>query len=322
MFAMSHSVPVIDISRHDSAETLDALHRACRDWGFFQVENHGIDRSTTARLVQAMRNFFGQPVEARRRLLRTRDNPWGYYDNELTKNVRDWKEVYDYGPADGKHIMPQWPEGLPGFREAVEAYSAACEALAFRLLAALSTNLGLPADHLAQWFRGSHTSFLRLNHYPVCPAPAAPAGLGQAAAGHLGVNYHTDAGALTLLLQDEQPGLEVFHAGHWYGVEPRAHALVVNIGDIVQVWSNDLYKAALHRVVVSSEKPRFSAPWFFNPDYRTTYAPLPTMVDEVHPARYRAINWGEFRTRRADGDYADYGAEIQISDYEIHRPEV
>lgn len=318
MTAMSDSVPVIDITRIDAADTLGELHRACRDWGFFQVVNHGIDASIAQGLTRAMHDFFGQPADAKARVTRSRENPWGYYDKELTKNVRDWKEVYDYGPVDGKAIRPQLPDGLPGFRPAIEAYSQACETLAFRLLTALSINLGLPPDHLAQWFRGGHTSFLRLNHYPVCPAPAAPAGLDKASSGHLGINYHTDAGALTLLLQDDQPGLEVFREGRWYLVEPRPDAMVINIGDIVQVWSNDRYAAALHRVLVSSEKDRYSAPYFFNPAYATTYAPLPSMVDEQFPARYRPINWGEFRSRRADGDYADYGAEVQISDYAIH----
>jgi isopenicillin N synthase-like dioxygenase len=314
---MSESVPVIDIARLDSSGTLQELDAACRDWGFFQVVNHGFEPAAATNLMHAMRAFFGQPAEAKQRLSRSRENPWGYYDKELTKNVRDWKEVWDIGPSDGASIVPQWPVGLPGFRAAVESYVQSCEELAFRLLAALSQNLGLPDAHLAQWFRGSHTSFLRLNYYPVCPAPAAPAGLARAASGHLGVNYHTDAGALTLLLQDAQPGLEVYRDGHWYLVEPHAGALVINIGDIVQVWSNDRYPAALHRVIVNSESPRYSAPYFFNPGYRTIYAPLPSMVDERHPPRYRPINWGEFRTRRADGDYADYGAEIQISDYAI-----
>jgi isopenicillin N synthase-like dioxygenase len=315
---MQDSVPVIDITRLDAAATLGELHRACRDWGFFQVVNHGIDASIAVALNDAMHRFFAQSAEAKARIVRTRDNPWGYYDKELTKNVRDWKEVYDYGPSDGKAIRAQWPDGLPAFRPALEAYTRACEGLAFRLLAALSTNLGLPPAHLAQWFSGGHTSCLRLNHYPACPAPAAPAGLEQAADGHLGINFHTDAGALTLLLQDDQPGLEVFREGRWYLVEPRADAMVINIGDIVQVWSNDCYAAALHRVLVSSERDRYSAPYFFNPGYATIYAPLPSMIDDRHPPRYRPINWGEFRTRRADGDYADYGAEVQISDYAIH----
>ena len=134
-------------------------------------------------------------------------------------------------------------------------------------------------------------------------------------AGHLGVNAHTDSGALTLLLQDDQPGLEVFHDGAWQLVEPRRDALVVNIGDIVQVWSNDRYTAALHRGLVSANAARFSAPFFFNPAYRTWYAPLLSTVDAGHPARYRPIHWGEFRARRAAGDYADHGEYHSINHY-------
>ena len=123
--------------------------------------------------------------------------------------------------------------------------------------------------------------------------------------------------ALTLLLQNNQPGLEVFRNNQWRLVEPRRDALVINLGDIVQVWSNDCYCASLHRTVTSAAKARFSVPYFFNPEYRTNYAPAPTMVVDGEPPRYREINWGEFRALRADGDYADYGEEVQIAQYKI-----
>jgi isopenicillin N synthase-like dioxygenase len=173
----------------------------------------------------------------------------------------------------------------------------------------------MPPGALDACFRPGHTSFLRLNYYPPCPTPARQLDGSTARGGHLGVNPHTDAGALTLLLQDEQPGLEVLHDGEWRLVEPRSDALVVNIGDIVQVWSNDRYAAALHRGLVAAEAERFSAPFFFNPAYSTTYAPLPSTVDSAHPPRYRPIRWGEFRARRAAGDYADAGEYHSISHY-------
>ena len=317
------SVPVISIARLADPATRAALDAACRDWGFFQVVDHGVQDSVTAGMHRAMRDFFAQPLPAKRAIMRSADNPWGFYDQELTKNTRDWKEVYDYGPAGdygdsaGDVVRPQWPERLPGFRAAVFDFYRACEALAFRLLGALSANLGMPEGHLSAGFLPRHSSFLRLNYYPVCPLPARPPGLRTPAAGHLGINHHTDAGALTILLQDAQPGLEVFRHGDWHLVEPRADALVVNIGDIVQVWSNDHYRASLHRVITDATAARYSAPFFFNPAYSTEYAPLPTMVDAHSPPRYRAINWGEFRRARADGDYADIGEEIQISHYGI-----
>jgi isopenicillin N synthase-like dioxygenase len=312
---MSNAVPVIDIAALGEADSLRAIDAACRDWGFFQVTGHGIADSVIADLFGAMRRFFAQPASAKRTILRTAENPWGYFDQELTKNTRDWKEVYDFGPADGEAIVPQWPDALPGFEPAIRNYYVHCERVAYRLLSALSVNLGLPPAGLEKYFGASHTSFLRLNHYPACPTPASPDGLNTAADGYLGVNHHTDAGVLTLLLQDDQPGLQVFRDGVWHLVEPRRDALVVNIGDIVQVWSNDRYRAALHRAITSPVAGRFSVPFFLNPSYETDYAPLPAMVDETRPARYRTINWGEFRSRRAAGDYADYGEEVQISQY-------
>ena len=310
-------IPVIDIGRLEDPQALRAVDEACRTWGFFHVTRHGIDEAILSELFGAARAFFSQPTEVKRRILRTAENPWGYYDQELTKNTRDWKEVYDFGPGDGRVLVPQWPSGLPRFEPAVREYFHACRHLSERLLAALARNLGAVPSELQRGFGDDHTSFVRLNYYAACPAPSAPDGTTPPAQGFLGVNHHTDAGALTVLLQDDKPGLEVYHAGRWHLVQPRRDSLVVNIGDIVQVWSNDRYKAALHRVVVSSESERYSAPFFFNPSYDTNYAPLRTTIDAEHPARYRAINWGEFRSLRTAGDYADIGEEVQISRYAL-----
>ena len=311
----TESLPVIDIGDLERAATRHAIDEACRDWGFFQIVGHGIEERTTAALRRAMRAFFALPITAKHAIMRTAENPWGFYDRELTKHTRDWKQIYDYGPADGRAIVPQLPRELPEFATAIEDFYSACDAVALRLLDVLATNLGMPHGALAPCFRPDHTSFLRLNYYPRCPTPERPPGVSTASVGHLGVNAHTDAGALTLLLQDEQPGLEVLHHDQWHLVEPRGDALVVNIGDIVQVWSNDRYTAALHRGLVSAEAERFSAPFFFNPAYSTQYAPLPSTVDARHPPRYRPIHWGEFRARRAAGDYADRGDYHSISHY-------
>jgi isopenicillin N synthase-like dioxygenase len=311
----SETLPVIDIRDLRRAATQRAIDSACRDWGFFQIVGHGIDERSVAALRREMRAFFALPLAAKHAIMRTAENPWGFYDRELTKHTRDWKQIYDYGPSDGGAIVPQLPRELPRFGSAIARFYAACDALAFELVEVIAGNLGMPPGALDACFRPDHTSFLRLNYYPPCPAPARPADLSMAREGHLGVNHHTDAGALTLLLQDEQPGLEVFHDNRWHLVEPRRDALVVNIGDIVQVWSNDRYTAALHRGLVSPDAERFSAPFFFNPAYNTRYAPLPSTVDAWHPPRYRPIHWGEFRALRAAGDYADHGEYHSIHHY-------
>jgi len=307
----ANSVPVIDINELQRPDTLARLDTACREWGFFQVINHGIPQQVIGKAMNEAHAFFSQPLARKREISRTRDNPWGFYDRELTRNVKDLKQVYDFGPGDGNVMRPQWPRSMPEFANAIHGYFRHSERLAYRLLAAISTNLGMSPGYLSRGFGRDHTSFLRLNYYPVALTPSSPAD------GHLGVGQHTDAGALTLLLQDGQPGLEVFRNNEWHLVEPRSDAIVINIGDVVQVWSNDQYFAALHRVIASAEKARFSIPFFLNPTQRTNYAPIPTMVTADRPARYQEINWGEFRKRRTDGDYADYGEEVQINQFRI-----
>ncbi|MGE0621710.1 MAG: isopenicillin N synthase family dioxygenase [Pseudomonadales bacterium] len=305
------ALPVIDVERFGSTAWHPALDQACRTWGCFQIVNHGVPAEVLAATLDAMHRFFALPEGEKRRIERTRGNAWGYFDRELTKNVRDWKEIFDVGPEASEGPMaesrPQWPENLPGFREAVMAYYQAAAGVAARLLEGISANLGMPGGYLGEGFEPEHTSFLRLNHYPLCVDPEA----------HLGISQHTDAGALTVLLADAEPGLQFFNDGDWRTVAPMPGALTINIGDIVQVWSNDRYAAPLHRVLASAAAERYSAPFFYNPSYRTDYAPLPGVVDAAHPARYRAINWGDFRAGRAAGDYADYGEEIQISHFRI-----
>ena len=133
----------------------------------------------------------------------------------------------------------------------------------------------------------------------------------------LGVHHHTDAGALTVLLQDDVGGLQVFKDELWHNVPPVPGAFVINTGDMMQVWSNDIYRAAVHRVLAMDSKDRFSIPFFFNPTAETRVSPLPSVVTEDRPARYRMIEWADFRGKRTDGDYADYGPEVQIAQYRI-----
>lgn len=301
-------LPTLDFARRDQPGWRDALDTACRDWGCFQLRNHGLDDSLYRRMLADMTRFFALPLATKRALERSEHNPWGFYDRELTKNVRDWKQIFDVGPrAEGcpfPGAAPQWPQKLQGFRQTVEAYYAASESLALTLLADIGECLGAPRGTLEREFGEGHSSFLRLNYYPPC----------EDAERHLGISHHTDAGALTVLLPDEQPGLQFLRDDKWHTVEAQAKALIINIGDIVQVWSNDRYRAPLHRVLANARHSRYSAPFFLNPGYDTVYAPLPGTLQGAEP-RYRPINWGEFRAGRAAGDYADQGEEVQISDF-------
>jgi len=311
------------------AGTVAAVADAAEQFGFFQVVNHGIASQQIDALWDATRTFFSLPMETKRQILRTKENSRGYYDRELTKNARDLKEVLDIAQVpfpeladdDPKNFhlidgVNQWPE-LAGFRDIVVAYLASCNNVALWLLGAFCEGLGEHADHLQSNFGADHTSFLRMNHYPLVDVLSHGEAAEVTDLGDMALHHHTDAGALTLLLQDEVGGLQVEHRGDWVDVAPTPGALVVNTGDMMQVWSNDRYQAALHRVSPQTTQARYSLPYFFNPSYTTNYFPLPGSVQTGDSPRYKSINWGDFRQARADGDFADYGAEVQIENFRI-----
>ena len=95
----SQAVHILDFAQRGSAAWLESLDLACREGGCFQLRNHDIDDDLCARVLSEMEHFFSLPHEDKLTLERTAENPWGFYDRELTKNVQDWKEVFDIGPA-------------------------------------------------------------------------------------------------------------------------------------------------------------------------------------------------------------------------------
>jgi len=332
------AIPIIDLDgrRSDTppADVVAEVARAAAGSGFFQVVGHGVDQRSVDAVWEATRRFFEQPLAEKRRLTRTRERTRGYYDRELTKNQRDLKEVFDVahqapsadsstpeGPyrdrpyRDGPN---HWPD-LPGFRRTIVEHMDRCHELASWLLAAFGLGLGADTALIQSGFTPDHTSFLRLNHYPTADLLSSEEAASVTELGDMALHHHTDSGALTLLLQDEVGGLQAFAEGGWIDVEPTPGAFVVNTGDMAQVWSNDRYRGALHRVLPSRGRQRYSLPYFFNPSYDTDYAPLDAAIEPGNAAHYRSINWGDFRRGRADGDFADYGAEVQISDYVISK---
>jgi isopenicillin N synthase-like dioxygenase len=304
----SDTIPVISLAAPD--RTL--LANACESWGLFHISHHGVAPEVISGLRNASRGFFSAPAPVREAVMRTRTNPWGYFDRELTKNVRDWKEIFDVGPSYGTSV-PQWPDSMPMFRATLSAYTDAVHVLALRVLRLIIEALDQPATDILAAF-DAHTSFLRLNHYPVCATPAAADSPTVPERGNLGIGHHTDAGALTILDQADIPGLQVLHEGRWRDVPVLPECFTVNIGDVVQVWSNDRFPAPLHRVLANGREERYSTAYFLNPPADFHYLPL-LSPESSHLARYNPVNWRYFREQRAAGDYANYGEEIQISHF-------
>jgi len=301
-------VPIVDLDGSPVHQRQE-LASACETWGIFHIVNHAIPTALTGRALEVSAAFFNRPLSDKQRFLRTLQNPWGYYDRELTKNLRDRKEIFDIGQG----FEVPWPDQPADFRPGIEAFSHACYTLGLRLLDSLGEALGLEKSDLRRAFAPRHSSYTRLNFYPVSDTldhtDAPPPG-------PLGISHHTDAGGLTILLQDAVAGLQVYRDG-WQDVTPLSGALTVNIGDMLQVWSNDRFPAPLHRVRASEDRERYSIAYFLNPARDCVVKPLVSSVAAGDRPHYRPVPWSEFRDLRAQGDYGDYGEEVQIAHYRI-----
>ncbi|PON49205.1 Oxoglutarate/iron-dependent dioxygenase [Parasponia andersonii] len=194
--------------------------------------------------------------------------------------------------------------------EACEEFAQEAQKLCTKLMELIALSLGLPTQRFSGFFKDQTTS-LKLNHYPPCPIPNLALGLGR----------HKDSGILTVLAQDDHVGgLQVKRKtdGEWILVKPTPDAYVINVGQIIQVWSNDRYESVEHRVIVNSEKERFSIPFFFRPAYYTMVKPLEELIDEQNPAKYRAYNWGKFYTTRKGSNFRKLDVEnIQMEHFRV-----
>lgn len=300
------------------------IGHACKSWGFFQVINHGVPLEVARKIEEVAKTFFELPAEEKKKVKRDMVNALGYHDGENTKNVRDWKEVFDFLVEDEtlvpaspepddkelRKLTNQWPQYPPEFREVCQEYARAVEKLAYKLLGLIALGLDQPENRFNDYFKDQQTSMIRFNHYPPCPFPHLA----------LGVGRHKDAGALTVLAQDDVGGLEVKRKsdGEWIPVTPTPNAYIINVGDIVQVWSNDKYESVEHRVVVNSEKERFSVPFFFFPAHHVMVKPLEELLSDENPAKYREYNWGKFYATRNRSDFKKQEVEnIQIHHFRL-----
>ncbi len=314
-------LPVVDIAPMlggaDSAargRVAADIGEACRAHGFFYIAGHGIKDALQSGLRDASRTFFALPAADKMRVAMLRGGrAWrGYFPvgGELTSGRPDLKEGLYFGaelpPDDARvragwplHGANLWPVEVPALRAAVLDYMTAASRAAQAVLAAVALSLGLEEDWFWRHYTADPTVLFRVFRYP--PQAAAEDGWG--------VGEHTDYGLLTLLLQDDVPGLQVRTPQGWLDAPPLPGTLVCNIGDMLDRLTGGTYRSTPHRVRNASGRERFSFPLFFDPDFTARVTPLPqhALIDPDRVAADRSARWdGASVLAPFDGTYGDY----------------
>lgn len=301
-------IPVLDFTRFSDGTDRDGfvadLGAAARGPGFFLLRGHGIDPALQASVFAQADAFFGLPVAEKEKvsILRTPHYRGWAHDGleslDETSGQKDRKESfnigYDLDPADPRVVagepfrgVNQWPD-LPGFRDTMLAYYDAALALGVRLSRAIALDLGLPEDHFDCAYI-EPLAALRVLHYP--PATGA--------AGEIGAGAHSDYGVVTLLMTDGEPGLQVKpRGGDWMDVPHLDGAYVVNIGDCLMRWTNDIYVSTPHRVL-RPRRQRRSVAMFVETNPDVVVAALPG----TGAPKYAPIRAADYLQSRLDATY-------------------
>lgn len=275
------ALPEVDISglysRDPSVRAAVAceLGEAARRIGFMYVSGSAVPDAVFDRMHTASQMFFAQPIDVKMAVyIGNSSNHRGYVpegDEVFPGGTADKKEAYDCArhrpdragatPLSGPN---QWPE-LPGFADAVTEYYEAVFDVGRAIMRGFALYLSEPEDFFDR-FLTDPPSQLRLIHYPV----------DESSVDRPGISTHTDYECITLL-KATHPGLEVLNgSGRWIDVPPRRGCFVVNIGDMLALWTNGLFVATTHRVRKLVDE-RYSYPLFFSVDYETVVEPLPKL---------------------------------------------
>ncbi|WP_085316871.1 isopenicillin N synthase family dioxygenase [Derxia lacustris] len=312
--------PVLDIARwrdgSDKPGVAREFDRICREIGFFYLTGHGMAPARMRGVLAEAERFFALP-DAAKRALTLGANRRGYepmglqsLDFDAPPDLKESLLIGQATPADHPYVLAglpnygpsRWPEpaALPGFRQFCESYFAEAAAICRTLMAIFAHAARLPEDHFEPMLQQPMAT-LRLIHYP--PQPEAVID------NRIGCGAHTDWGAITLLMQDETGGLEVQAAdGEWLYADPLPNAFVVNIGDMMPIWTDGAYHSNPHRVRNRSPHlHRYSAPFFMDLDYHARVECLPAFARNGAAPRFAPRSAGEhldLMYRRSYGERA------------------
>ncbi|ESR62842.1 hypothetical protein CICLE_v10018344mg, partial [Citrus x clementina] len=283
-------IPTFDLesllSKEDKEFQLEKLHAICKEWGIFQLVNHGVSSSLLAKLKHDMLEFYELPMEEKMKYKIKPGDVEGYGAVARSDGKLDWGDrVYMItNPIQRRksHLLPELPSSL---RKTLESYLLELQKLALKLLGlVMGKALNIESKEIEEIFEDGMQS-VRMNYYPPCPKPEVV----------MGLTPHSDATAITILHQvNGVDGLEIKKDGVWIPARILPNALVVNVGDILEIMSNGVYRSVEHRATVNSVKERISIAFFVNPKFDARVGPLTSLINPDNPPLFRRVLMEEY----------------------------
>ena len=300
---MKSKIPTIDykiISDHADPSFNDELNKfnfAISRYGFLLLKNTPIDKKVKTNILKTYKEFFYLPIEQKNKVnmaLTSSNRGWGAPRGEQVNPEYnpDYKEIFDIGPHQKikdefkeltYYSKNLWPEQLPFFEKKINDYYNLCTQVGMNIISFIEHSLNLSEKFFSDKFEYP-MSLLRCNYYPPRKSMLSNK--------DYGIAPHTDYGCLTILLTDNNPGLEIKNpSDEWELVLPKDEEIIVNFGDMLEFWSNEKIKATSHRVFGNSDE-RFSIPFFFNPQYDTIISKKDNIIA------------GEYLSKKYDSTYS------------------
>jgi isopenicillin N synthase-like dioxygenase len=323
-------IPIISLDDPDQEKTVEALRTACKEVGFFYLQGHGIEHSFIESVMEQSQRLFALPVSAKK-VMSDPTISRGYTGmeeetlNPADQKKGDTKEGFyigrDIQPEDPKYNPAKlsgpncWPtaettpemEDSDEFRRIMEAYFDQISHVGLRVVRLIALAIGLPED----FFDASFTepmAALRLLHYA--------AEKSQPDEGIYACGAHSDYGMVTILLTDSNPGLQILtKQGQWMDAPPVKDCFIVNLGDMLERWTNGMFKSTKHRVLTAGDAERYSIPFFYEPNFDTRVECLAQCcsTDNTNPAKYPPTTSGQHLLDKYKQTHADFSPEDSTS---------
>ncbi|KAL8521943.1 hypothetical protein ACS0TY_012194 [Phlomoides rotata] len=277
------SVPIIDL---EAPNVVEHVRNACQEWGMFQVTNHRVPSTLVDDVEAHARRLFALPVEQKLKALRSPSGAAGYGVARISPFFSKlmWHEGFTIMGSAVDHAKLLWPHQYQEFCDAMENYQKEMKSLAYKILLIIIKALGVDEEDQERIYSSFHNqsdAALQLNSYPSCPNPSRAIGLAP----------HTDSLLLTILHQNYTNGLQNFQENTgWIPIPPVKGALVINIGDLMHIYSNARFPTVYHRVIPNETDHRFSVAYFYAPPADSIVEPL----SELSLRRFRPVTVREY----------------------------